>query len=222
MMVSKAEIARSRLEQMVVFNELDSERMYSEKELAGLLGLGRTPVREALQRFSHDKMAVIHPRKGVQFPAVSLEGQLKLLEVRRGIEPHCVAIAASRLSPSYKSAMLALSDNFLEAARKGEEQSVLAFLRDAHDMSAASTENEYFTWIMGPLQGLSRRFWFKHKAPHDSIIGAEHWANILGRIVAKEPEQAAQASNDLLDYLMTFSIATVRQLSSVVGERAHS
>ena len=58
-----------------------------------LTGLGRSPVRDALQRLAWERMVEIHPRRGVIVPPISVEVQLKLLELRRSVEELAVRMA---------------------------------------------------------------------------------------------------------------------------------
>ena len=83
---NKTDVAYNQLERMIIFRELEPGSMVSEKQLAEGMDLGRTPVREALQRLSYERMVEIHARRGIQIPPISVESQLKILEVRRDIE----------------------------------------------------------------------------------------------------------------------------------------
>lgn len=206
-----AEEARSILERMIVFNELDPKTMYSEKQLATNLGMGRTPVREALQKLAHDKMVVIHPRRGVQFPPVTVENQLKLLEVRRGLEPLCVKYATLRGSVEQKRKMLTAADTIIKAAEEGDNVQVLNSLRECHDLLAEATFNDYFTRVMSPLQGLSRRFWFVNLRNKDELLlGSTHTAAIMRSVARGDEKAAVETSGKLLDYLTEFSYNTLK------------
>lgn len=201
-----AEEARSILERMIIFNELDSGVMYSEKQLATMLGMGRTPVREALQRLCHDKMVAIHPRRGVCFPQVTVENQLKLLEVRRGLEPLCVHYATLRGTVEQKRRMLRLADSMIAAAQNEDHVALLEDIREAHEILAEATTNDYFTRVMSPLHGLSRRFWFLYIRRSGTIMdGAAHHAEIMQAVARGDEELAVNASEALLDYLVEFS-----------------
>lgn len=210
MIQTQADRARHALERMIVFDELDTKKMYSEKELAELLGLGRTPVREALQRLSHDRIAFIHPRRGVMFPMVTVEQQLKLLEVRRGIEPQCAKFAAMRGTVDEKRRMCLLADAFLEAGKKNEELVVLECLRESHELLAEATHNEYFPRVMRPVQGISRRFWFINKKDMDNQLGAGFHAEVMQSAGRGNEQQAMHASEKLLDYLTDFAFTTLK------------
>jgi len=204
--VTLAEEARSILERMIVFNELDSGVMYSEKQLASMLGMGRTPVREALQRLSHDKMVEIHPRRGVRFPEVTVENQLRLLEVRRGLEPLCIRYATLRGTVEQKRRMLRLADSMIQAAKDEDHVALLEHIRESHEILAEATTNEYFMRTMSPLHGLSRRFWFIYIRRSGNVMdGAKHHADIMQAVARGDEALAVAQSEALLDYLVDFS-----------------
>ena len=100
--INKADQAYDKLERMITFQELEPGSMVSEGTLMELTGLGRSPVRDALQRLAWERMVEIHPRRGVIIPPISVEVQLKLLELRRSVEELAVRMASHRASPAQK------------------------------------------------------------------------------------------------------------------------
>ena len=64
--------ARTRLEEMIVSLELPPGSVWSEAELSAQLGIGRTPVREALQRLENEHLVTILPRHGVQVTEINV------------------------------------------------------------------------------------------------------------------------------------------------------
>ena len=60
----KATRAYHQIERMIVFQEIAPGSLISESEMMESTGLGRTPVREALQRLARSRMVEIHPNKG--------------------------------------------------------------------------------------------------------------------------------------------------------------
>ncbi|MGQ4436385.1 GntR family transcriptional regulator [Streptomyces sp. SAS_260] len=107
---NKADQAYDALQSMITFQELPPGSMLSEAALMDLTGLGRTPVREALQRLARERMVEIHPNRGVFVAGTSVEAQLKLLELRRTVEELAVRLAAHRASTEQEGAMLRLAD----------------------------------------------------------------------------------------------------------------
>ena len=66
--------------------ELTPGSAVSEAMLSARLGIGRTPIREALQRLARERLVRILPRRGVIVSEIDVKSQLRLLEVRREIE----------------------------------------------------------------------------------------------------------------------------------------
>lgn len=200
--VNKTDVAYNQLEKMIIFRELAPGSMVSEKQLADSLALGRTPVREALQRLAYERMVEIHPRRGIQIPAISVESQLKILEVRRHIEAVCVRYAASRASMEQKQSMLQLADKLEECAANKDDFLYASLLKEIHTLLVKAAANEYLQSAMTPLQGLSRRFWFAYKNQDSDLFEASSYhAAILRAVSHTDAEEAVAASHRLIDYL---------------------
>src|SRR3979490_2166991 len=91
--------AYRELEEMIVTLRLSPGTVLSEQALSLRLKIGRTPIREALQRLARDGLVVIMPRRGIMVSEINLRLQLRLLEVRRELERLMASLAAERASP---------------------------------------------------------------------------------------------------------------------------
>ena len=89
--------AYRELEEMIVTLQLSPGTVLSEQALAARLKIGRTPIREALQRLARDGLVVIMPRRGIMVSEINLRLQLRLLEVRRELERLMASLAAERV-----------------------------------------------------------------------------------------------------------------------------
>lgn len=208
---NKADQAFLDIERMIVLQELAPGTLVSEKHLMECTGLGRTPVREALQRLARERLVEIHPNRGVLVPAASIEAQLKLLELRRTLEPFAVRLAAIRASTDQRSTARRLAEYIL-----GDPLSVddfATFLRAAHALVVTATQNEFIEVAMAPLQGLSRRFWFGNlpDPAADLATAARLHHDILAAIAEGDGDAAEAASLALSDYLFEFTYATLPQ-----------
>lgn len=212
---NKADQAFSQIERLIVLQELPPGSLVSEKQLMELTGLGRTPVREALQRLARERLVEIHPNRGVLVPAASIEAQLKLLELRRTLEPFAVRLAAERATPDQRRSAAALADEVLHAGTSTDD--FATFLRTAHALVVSATHNEFVEVAMAPLQGLSRRFWFGNLTDphHDLAQAAQLHHAILAAIAAGDADAAESASLALSDYLFAFTYATLPPRSRV-------
>src|SRR5687767_1581994 len=75
--------AYTEIEELIVTLQLAPGSVLSEQMLSERLAIGRTPIREALQRLAREGLVMILPRRGVMVSAIDVKSQLRLLEVRR-------------------------------------------------------------------------------------------------------------------------------------------
>ena len=86
------------LEEEIVTLRIPPGTVVSEAMLSQRLGVGRTPVREALQRLAREWLVVILPRRGIVVSEIDPVRHLRLLEVRREVERLLARSAARRAS----------------------------------------------------------------------------------------------------------------------------
>ena len=70
------------LEEMICTLRLEPGEVLSEGTLSETLGIGRTPVREALQRLAREGLVTVLPRRGVLVSEFNVKKQLRMLERR--------------------------------------------------------------------------------------------------------------------------------------------
>ncbi|MGZ4531162.1 MAG: GntR family transcriptional regulator [Mycobacteriaceae bacterium] len=206
----KAGQAYRAIERMIVSQEIPPGSLASESLLMEKTGLGRTPVREALQQLARNRMVQIHPNKGVLIPPASVEDQLRLLELRRVLEVLAVRLACQRATDTVRKQMVEMLAALGEGAFTLEEYAET--IKDTHDLIVAAAANDYLADAMAPLQGLSRRFWFTHVVDTQAEItaGSKLHTQILQAILDRDPDAAEAASLALNDYLVDFAYAALR------------
>jgi DNA-binding GntR family transcriptional regulator len=207
----KAVTAYREIERMIVFQEIAPGSLVSEAMIMEKTGLGRTPIREALQRLARNRMVEIHPNRGVLIPPTSVEAQLKLLELRRALEGLAVRLACQRADDDQRRRMRSM----VESLRNTDDFSLKEYaetVKGTHDLIVEAAKNEYLADAMAPLQGLSRRFWFTHVVDDAAEIkaGAALHTSILEAILKQDEDTAERCSYDLNDYLVDFSYASLR------------
>ncbi|MGL4289484.1 MAG: GntR family transcriptional regulator [Phreatobacter sp.] len=88
--------AYQRIRDLVVSGEVAADVALSERTLAETLGLGRTPVREALKALAKDGLLTIHPMRGTFVRQLSFDDLREIHEMRLGLEGLAAFLAASR------------------------------------------------------------------------------------------------------------------------------
>ena len=207
---SLTEKAYLRIEEMIVTLRLAPGQVLSESDLIRDLGIGRTPVREALQRLAFEGLVVIMPRRGILVSEINHAKQLSLLELRREVERLIARSAALRATDIERRTFADLAENLGRAGDEGDDVAFMRFDLEFNRMIIATCRNEYAARTMQLIQGLARRFWYQH---YQEALDLKRCA-LLHKAVAEaiasgDEEMAARASDDLIDYMAEFTRASI-------------
>ncbi len=202
--------AYRRIEELIVTLALPPGTVLSEQNLAQRLEIGRTPVREALQRLMRDGLVNIMPRRGILVSEINIRTQLRLLEMRREVERLMARSAAERATPVEVSRFLEIAKGMRDASRRSDD---IAFMRLDHSLNtlvSQAAKNEFATRAMGLMHGLSRRFWYQHyKEAGDLPLSAKLHADLAEAIAHRRVDAACEASDRLIDYIESFARKTI-------------
>jgi DNA-binding GntR family transcriptional regulator len=202
--------AYDALEEMIVTLQLAPGSAASEAELSQWLGIGRTPIREALQRLSREKLVQILPRRGVIVSDINVKSQLRLLEVRREIDRLVSRSAARRATSAERGRFDALAAAFEGAARTNDDRAFMRTDHEFNELCVQASRNEFAAAAMRLMHPLSRRFWYVHyKQAADMPEAAKLHAAIARSIAAGDEDAAAAATDALLDNIEAFTRGTV-------------
>jgi DNA-binding GntR family transcriptional regulator len=206
-----AEQARARLEEMIVSLELAPGSLWSEAELSATLGIGRTPVREALQRLAADHLVRILPRHGAQITEINVVEQLLLLELRRELDRTIARQAARRSTAEERARLLEMAKRL--ASRTADDKDILPYLRDHYELKnvlAECARNPFVARAVMPCYAMSRRFYYlHHRQARDLAVATRHHIDVIRAVAIGDEMKAAAASDRLMDYVEEFTRATV-------------
>ena len=207
---SLTDLAYAHLEELIVTLKLAPGAVVSEFELSTLTGIGRTPIREALQRLAREKLVSILPRRGIVVTEINVGSQLKLLEVRRELERLIARTAARRATDAERVRFGELARLFEKSAKSDDDVAFMRTDREFNTLCSLASHNEFAAGAMGLMHSLSRRFWYIHyKAAADMPVTAKLHADIARAIADGDEERAAKASDRLLDNIEKFTRDTV-------------
>ncbi len=207
---SKSEQAYSLLEEMIVTMEFEPGTVLSESRLVARLGVGRTPVREALQRLAAEGLVEIMPRRGIRITGIDIRQQLRVLEARRAVEELSIRLCARRADHAVRDRFRRIAEDAVAAA---EQRDYIAFLhldRELNEWIADAADNEFCARMLQQIHGLSRRFWHKHHLRAGDLAKvAEMHAAIARAIASGDEDAAAEACAAHMDYIQSFTISTL-------------
>lgn len=189
------------LERLIVTLELAPGSVATEGALIERVGVGRTPVREAIQRLAWEGLVEVRPRAGLAIAPLHPGDWLRVLDARRGVE-----VVLARSAARY--VMRDAADRFHAAAvsmqKAVETSDVLGFLeadKALDEAMAAAADNPFAVRVAAPLQTHSRRFWFRYQADTGLGQSAEQHVRLIGAILERNEKAAGEEADRLITLL---------------------
>lgn len=205
-----ADRALRLLEEQIVTLQLPPGSIWSEAALSDRIKIGRTPVREAVQRLAADHFVVIMRRHGIMISQINIQDQLFVLEARRQLEGMIASRAARRATPEERERLEVIADAMLLAGKRGDVFEVLRYYFFSKKLLSAACRNPYAARGVATLHSLSRRFYFiYHKQFGDLSVVAELHAAQARAAAAGDEKQAEAASDRIMAHAESFTKLTL-------------
>jgi len=197
---SLADQAYRRVRRMICTAELEPGAVLSESELCEQLGLGRTPVREALRALASEHLIDVYPRRGMFVAGVDPRDLMASSEVREQLEPFAAKLAAERREDAdlevidqLLTDLAAYEHSGVELDRSWSSDQVLMDLDERiHNVVYRASHNAYLAEDLESYYTHALRIWFlgltKVTHLHQAVL--EH-REILEAIRDGDAERAA-------------------------------
>ncbi|MDX1524285.1 MAG: GntR family transcriptional regulator, partial [Anaerolineae bacterium] len=184
--------------------------LLNEGELMTELELGRTPIREALQRLAFENLVVILPRRGTIVADLNISDLQKIFELRLQLETFMARLAAERATPEQIRKMEALFDNADDILQRGDYNQLIHLDIQSHRLLAEAANNEFLAEVLERLYTHVLRLWYVslHKVERLAEAIEEHRV-IVEAVKAGDGDRADQA-------MKAHIIGFQKQLTSLV------
>lgn len=189
------------LERMIVTLVLPPGGVATEGALIERIGLGRTPVREAIQRLAWEGLLEIRPRAGLAIAPLRPEDWLRVLDARRGVEVILARSAASLVTRESAGRFAQAALAMQQAVIAGDAVGFLEADKALDEAMAAAADNDYAARLAAPLQTHSRRFWFRYRRESGLAEAAEHHVGIIRAILESDEDGAGREAERLIALL---------------------
>ncbi len=206
---SLADLAYRRLEEAIVTLSLRPGAILTEAQMIDLVGVGRTPVREALIRLAQQGMVEILPRKGVAVTDINAIDVMAALDAREVLERLIAAEAARRAGPAERIAILEKARAMRQVAQDGDVNAYMRLDKEFDAAVAAAARSPYATRAAEPLQALIRRAWYFFERQDDLMPAAAQHVAFAQALASGQPEAAMAASDTLMQHLRAGLMATL-------------
>jgi DNA-binding GntR family transcriptional regulator len=157
---SLAEKAYRRLIDKIVRIELQPGLALSEKTLTVELGIGRTPLREALQRLAAEGLVNHVPHRGIFVSDISATSVQQIYEFRALIDAHAARLAAMRAGEDEAQLLMRLHHDLVRATDENDIDRYVELDRRYYGVLARAARNIYLEETIPRMFNLHLRLWF--------------------------------------------------------------
>jgi DNA-binding GntR family transcriptional regulator len=198
---SATQRAYRALERMIVTLELLPGSVSTEGALIERIGLGRTPVREAIQRLAWEGLLEVRARAGLAVAPLHAGDWVKVIEARRGVEAILARSAARHATresaEQFQNAAMAMR----KAAISGNVVMFLQADKALDEAMAQAADNPFAARLAAPLQSHSRRFWFRYQSDTGLAAAADRHMALIRAVLDGNGDAAAEEADRLMALL---------------------
>jgi DNA-binding GntR family transcriptional regulator len=162
-----------------------------EDVLGGELGIGRTPVREAIKRLALENLVTVFPRRGTFASDINITDLADISDVRMQLEGHAAYRAAQRITPTLRAELDDLLAELDGSRGSDDTRALMALDTRVHRFVHRAAGNPYLEESLGRYFNLSLRIWYLvlDRLPHLLTRVHEH-EDLLRAIADGDPERA--------------------------------
>lgn len=194
---SNAERAYALIRERLVMLDIRPGQPINDEALAGQLGFGRTPVREALKQLERDRLVIAYPRRGTFATSVDISDLAYISEIRTQLEP-LAAVRAARTAPHETRERLSLlADEIAGLDRAEDPRSLLRKDVRVHTEIYRASGNPHLEDVLVCQDSHATRIWclFLDRLPDVAGHIVEHTA-LLRAIVDGDADLASKLAHE--------------------------
>jgi len=189
----------ARLRDLILSNELRAGQKLVDRDLAGQLGVSRTPVREALGRLAMMGLVEARSRRGYYVKEYTAEDMTDLYEFRKILEVNAARLAAENAEPSHLrefESILIKSEEL--AANPANHAKTVKLDLEIHGLIARASGNESLHNAIQNLMDKVMCFiwvdWVNARTADPVSIAAAHLEHkgLIERILDRDADGAAE------------------------------
>ena len=210
-----------KLEVMIFRGEFPPGARIREARLAGELGVGPGPMREALRRLEGRRIVVRHPNFGTSVARLSAEELLELIQVREALEVGACRLAVENMTQAGEDKLRSILERQIERQAEAKSTKLPHFFGEWHNydfhyqIALLSGNRRLIELLTGDIWILLRAYRFPGAASLGRLPNgyAGHEA-ILNAMVARDVD----ASERLMrEHIREFRDLTIKRLTDAVS-----
>lgn len=174
-----------------------------EERLAGVFGVSRTKVRQAIGRLAHDCIVTLYANRGAFVSRPSVADAREVFAARRVIEPELIRELARAASAGQVARLRAHVAKESAAHRGQDRRGLITLSGEFHLLVAEMAGNGVLTRTMRELESLTCLAIITYDTPSTTLCPHEEHAGLVDAIEARDPDRAAAAMRAHLHHVET-------------------
>ena len=157
---SLAEKAYDELIRRITRLDLPPGIVLAEKSLVEELKIGRTPIREALQRLAMEGLVIHRLNRGMFVSEITYSDVQEIYEFRSLIDGHACRLAAQRATPAQAAKLLELHGALVQATKDDDIDTYVQLDREYYSILSEASNNSFLVETIPRIFNLHLRLWF--------------------------------------------------------------
>jgi DNA-binding GntR family transcriptional regulator len=130
------DIAYSNIKQKIIFGELKSDQIVREEQLASMLDISRTPLRQAIQMLEMEEFLIRQPNGRLKVASITKEEVEEIFMIRSMLEGKIAKHAAGNATKEDEVVLSEILDKMKYSFRLGNNQDFVTYGNEFHDYIA--------------------------------------------------------------------------------------
>lgn len=196
---SLRQVAYERIKRRILTGELTAGAPLSEKDLVSILGISRTPIREAIGRLEQENFLEVFPKRGIFVSRLSYEDIRNIYVIRLQLEPFAVRLAVPNISEEELHLQRSI---WTLPGEPGNADDHIHNDRNLHHAIFQATHNKYLVQVLDRLYDQATRIRYlslnRAKSRQDDIH-REH-VRVIDALLTRDADAAERAMQDHLEH----------------------
>jgi len=207
-----------RLRDLIIQGELKAGSRLNERELTGMLGISRTPLREATRRLASEGLVQLLPHRGAIVAPIDEDRVRDALQVMGALEAYAGEVACARATEADLNEIRALHFEMLADRAREDHRSYFARNQAIHFKIIDCAGNEVLSQTYRMLNDRVRRVRYQANVNRErwDLAIAEH-EEILDALVARD---APRLKREIASHLANKVGAVARALAALKEEES--
>lgn len=202
---SQGNLAYDRLESSIAHMDIQPGAFMTMADLQKQVGLGRTPVLEAIRKLTDDTLLEMQAGIGIRVTPIDLAREKRLLKIRRDLECFVLEMAIENESGLVRNQMHHLVQALYEAESNNDLRRFNELDKRMDQLILEAANEPFVARTLRPLHTIFRRLGFLYQSHLGDATSINKniliHIKILEAVLNRDAPSAISANHELMDFM---------------------